>query len=223
MKINWADNFAHHRPDGEVKKHFRPAWRTVMFSQTKQPLNPQHDRQRSGHQQQIIKVRMQKRPSPMKMRMKKSGRMRTDHQPIEGIGRQGKPEQPVLQITEAVHNASSTNPVVIASNALKNKIITILSYRRWQPTPAKILASNYRIIGSVRRTRKSFKSYFASSLRMDCNSSRRFAVVLGLAIFNSLSPSRTMRETINRAFSLSSAGTTNQGASCVLVAFRQSS
>jgi hypothetical protein len=41
-----------------------------------------------------------------------------------------------LQITETVHNASSTNPVVIASNALKSKIITILSYRRWQPAPA---------------------------------------------------------------------------------------
>ena len=52
------------------------------------------------------------------------------NQPVESIGRQGNPEQPVLQITETIHKASSTNPVVIASNALINKIITILSYRR---------------------------------------------------------------------------------------------
>jgi hypothetical protein len=105
--------------------------------------------------------------------------MRTDNQPVEGIGRQGNSEQPVLQITETAHNASSTNPVVIASNALKSKIITILSYRRWQPAPARFLASNHRMTESVRRTRPSFKHYFASSLRMDFNSSRRFAVVLG--------------------------------------------
>jgi hypothetical protein len=72
MKIKWTNDFAHHRPDEEVKKHFRPAWRTIIFSQTKQPLNPQHDRQSGGHQQQIVKVRMQKRPRPMKMRVKKS-------------------------------------------------------------------------------------------------------------------------------------------------------
>jgi hypothetical protein len=64
------------------------------------------------------------------MRAKKSGQMRADQQPVESIGRQGNPAQPVLQITEAVHKASSTNPVVIATNALKNKNITILSYRR---------------------------------------------------------------------------------------------
>jgi hypothetical protein len=56
--------------------------------------------------------------------------MRADQQPVEGIGRQGNSAQPVLQITETIHSASSTNPVVIASIALKNKIITILSYRR---------------------------------------------------------------------------------------------
>ena len=64
---------------------------------------------------------------------------------------------------------------------------------------------------------------FQSSSRMDFNSRRRFAVVLGYAILNPLSVSRTMRETIKRAFSLSSAGITNHGACSVLVAFRQSS
>jgi hypothetical protein len=83
------------------------------------------------------------------MQAKKSSRMRTDYQPVEGIGRQGNPEQPVLQITETVHKASSTNPVVIASNALKNKIIMILSYRRWQPAPARFSGSNYRVIGAL--------------------------------------------------------------------------
>jgi hypothetical protein len=52
------------------------------------------------------------------------------------------------------------------------------------------------------------KRYFVSSLRIDFNSCRRFAVVLGYAIFSPLSVSRTIWETINRAFSLSSAGTT---------------
>ena len=54
--------------------------------------------------------------------------------------------------------------------------------------------------------------YFANSLRMDSNSRRRLGVVLGYAIFSPLSPSRTIRETINRALSLSSAGTMYQGA-----------
>jgi hypothetical protein len=44
------------------------------------------------------------------------------------IGCQGNPEQPVLQITETVHNASSTNPVVIASRVLSSKIITCSCY-----------------------------------------------------------------------------------------------
>ncbi len=51
-----------------------------------------------------------------------------------------------------------------------------------------------------------------SRLRIDLNSRRRFAVVLGYAILSSLSASRTIWETTNRAFSLSSAGTTYQGA-----------
>lgn len=51
-----------------------------------------------------------------------------------------------------------------------------------------------------------------SSLRMAFNSCRRFSVVLGYAIFSSLSVSRTIWETISRAFSLSSAGTAYQGA-----------
>ena len=55
-------------------------------------------------------------------------------------------------------------------------------------------------------------TYFVSSLRIDFNSWRLFGVVLGYAIFRSLSVSRTIRETIKRAFSLSSAGTTYQGA-----------
>jgi hypothetical protein len=56
------------------------------------------------------------------------------------------------------------------------------------------------------------KPYFVSSLRIDFNSRQRFAVVLGYAIFSPLNASRTIWETINRAFSLSSAGTTYQGA-----------
>ena len=57
-----------------------------------------------------------------------------------------------------------------------------------------------------------FQRYLTSSLRIDFNSRRRFAVVFGYAILSSLSVSRTIWETINRAFSLSSAGTTYQGA-----------
>ena len=49
------------------------------------------------------------------------------------------------------------------------------------------------------------------------------AVVLGYAILRSSSALRTIWETIKRAFSLSSAGTTYQGAWRVLVAFRQAS
>ena len=56
------------------------------------------------------------------------------------------------------------------------------------------------------------RHYLTSNLRMAFNSCRRFAVVLGYARFNSLSLSRTICETINRTFSLSSAGTTYQGA-----------
>src|ERR1022692_4353816 len=67
-------------------------------------------------------------------------------------------------------------------------------------------------LGSARQTRgHNSKYYFASNLRIEFNSRRRFAVVLGYAILSSLSASRTIWETINRAFSLSSAGTTYQG------------
>jgi hypothetical protein len=65
--------------------------------------------------------------------------------------------------------------------------------------------------------------YFASSLRIDFNSPRRFSVDFGYAILSSLSVSRTIWETIKRALSLSSAGTTYQGAREVLVALRQAS
>jgi hypothetical protein len=54
--------------------------------------------------------------------------------------------------------------------------------------------------------------YLVSTLRIAFNSSMRFAVVLGYAIFRPLNVSRTIWETIKRAFSLSSAGTAYQGA-----------
>ena len=65
--------------------------------------------------------------------------------------------------------------------------------------------------------------YFASSLRIDFNSPDRFGVVLGYVSLSSLNVSRTIWETTNRAFSLSSAGTTYQGARAELVALRQAS
>src|SRR5271156_7182268 len=54
-------------------------------------------------------------------------------------------------------------------------------------------------------------SYFVSSLRIDFNSCRRFGVVFGYVILRSPSESKTIWETIKRAFSLSSAGTNFQG------------
>lgn len=56
---------------------------------------------------------------------------------------------------------------------------------------------------------------------MACNSCRRFPVIFGYAILRSLSVSRTMRDTISRVFTLSSAGTEYQGAFRVLVACQQ--
>ena len=50
------------------------------------------------------------------------------------------------------------------------------------------------------------------SLRMDFNSRRRFALIFGYSIFRSPNVSRMIWETINRAFSLSSVGTTCQRA-----------
>src|SRR5208282_5197306 len=66
-------------------------------------------------------------------------------------------------------------------------------------------------------------SHFASRSRIDSNSCRRSVLVVGLVISSPSSVSRTIRETISRAFSLSSAGTTYQGASRMLVALRHSS
>ena len=60
--------------------------------------------------------------------------------------------------------------------------------------------------------RPQFELHFDSCLRIDFNSRQRFGVVLGYAILSALNVSRRIWETINRAFSLSSAGTTYQGA-----------
>src|ERR1022692_1695871 len=50
-------------------------------------------------------------------------------------------------------------------------------------------------LGSARQTRgHNSKYYFASNLRIEFNSRRRFAVVLGYAILSSLSASRTIWE-----------------------------
>lgn len=64
---------------------------------------------------------------------------------------------------------------------------------------------------------------FQSSLRMACNSLRRFGVVFGYSIFRSWSDSRIIWEMMSRAFSLSSAGTTFHGAVSVLVPVKHSS
>ena len=56
------------------------------------------------------------------------------------------------------------------------------------------------------------RRYLASCFRIESNSARLFSVVFGYVILRSLSASRTMPETIKRAFCLSSAGTTYQGA-----------
>ena len=58
----------------------------------------------------------------------------------------------------------------------------------------------------------SVTNHFTNSLRIDCSSRRRLAVVLGYASLRPLRASRTIPETIKRAFSLSSAGTAYQGA-----------
>jgi hypothetical protein len=71
----------------------------------------------------------------MQMRMKESGQMRQYHQPVDRISRQGKAEQPIMQITESAHNARSTHPVVIASRVLSNKIISRSCYPRMQFAP----------------------------------------------------------------------------------------
>ena len=66
-------------------------------------------------------------------------------------------------------------------------------------------------------------AHLASCLRIDSSSLRRALLVSGYAncIFSKVS--RTIRETIKRAFSLSSAGTTYQGVCSVLVALKQAS
>ena len=56
------------------------------------------------------------------------------------------------------------------------------------------------------------RRYSASCLRMDCSSRRRCALGLGYAIFIFLNVSTMIWDVIRRAFSLSSAGTTYQGA-----------
>lgn len=76
------------------------------------------------------------------------------------------------------------------------------------PLPGQSLAGAYMPKGF----RACLGSHFRSSLRIDFNSCRRFGVVLGYAIFRSSNVSRTIRETISRAFSLSSEGTAYQGA-----------
>lgn len=118
-----ADDLAHHRPDGEVQKHFPPAWRPVMFAQSAQPLQPEHDGQGGRHQQKVIKVRMQKWPDPVKMCLEKMAQMRPNNEPVENVCHERNPKQTVMEITEPPHNASSANPEVIASNVLKSKII----------------------------------------------------------------------------------------------------
>src|SRR5439155_20554685 len=65
-------------------------------------------------------------------------------------------------------------------------------------------------------------SHFVSRLRIESNSRRRLALVSGKAILSPSNVSRTIWDTINRAFSLSSAGTTYQGPSRVLVTLRHS-
>jgi hypothetical protein len=67
---------------------------------------------------------MQKRPDPVKMRLKKMPQMRPDNQPVETIGGKRNPKQTVVQIAEPPHKASSANPDVIASSVLRSKIMS---------------------------------------------------------------------------------------------------
>ncbi len=66
-------------------------------------------------------------------------------------------------------------------------------------------------------------AYVSNSLRNFSNSWRRASVVSGYDILSSSRVSRMICDTINRAFCLSSAGTTYHGESRVLVALRHSS
>src|ERR1700733_355732 len=54
--------------------------------------------------------------------------------------------------------------------------------------------------------------FLVSCLRIDCNSCRRFEVVLGYSILRLFNVSSRMLAIIRRAFGLSSAGTAYQGA-----------
>jgi hypothetical protein len=73
-------------------------------------------------------------------------------------------------------------------------------------------SSRVELGGSHRIRKHNFDRYYASCLRIDFNSRWRFPVVFGYAILSSSNASITILETINRAFSLSSAGTMYQGA-----------
>ena len=97
-----------------------------MLAQSAEALQPKHDGQGSGHEQKIIKVRMQKRPGPVEMSLEKMAEMRADDEPVENVGGQRDAKQAVMQITEPPHNASSAKPEVIASSVLKSKIIAAI-------------------------------------------------------------------------------------------------
>src|SRR5665648_882815 len=91
---------------------------------------------------------------------------------------------------------------------------------RSQYQPCRIVLPHCDGNPTVRTCRLRLGDRGQSWSRNDSSSCLRSLVVFGYAILSPPSASRTICETMSRALSLSSAGTTYQGAWSVLVAFR---
>ena len=124
------------------------------------------------------------------------------HSPSPGV---------VKSISRYARRFSSVETMFRALN--RSSIVGILSSAARMPLPDAMSAATVDCISLVMSAfTPVWGIHFASRLRMARSSFRRFASDLGYAIRRSLSASRTIWDTINRAFSLSSAGTTYQGA-----------
>ena len=107
-----------------------------------------------------------------------------------------------LQFSEAEANSGRRIDVVASEVAVRQSAVV------WREHNNLFYIPVTEAQGSIQLS----EFHFASRVRINCNSRWRFASVLGKLILSPSSVSRTIRDTINRAFSLSSAGTTYQGA-----------
>ena len=112
-----GDDFRGDGPDDEVEQDFARVRRRVVRAQAEPALEPEHEREGGGEEQEVVEMRVEKR----------GVRVRLEHAAIERVERAREQARGVERVAKARHSAQAmARPVAAARAILQSRIMDAL-------------------------------------------------------------------------------------------------